>query len=156
MKIMLCVMLLCAAPAPLVAQASGGGSWDRVRHLPAGTRVHVAADNQSKTCALDLVDDATLRCSKGTSQYSFARAEVKSVKLTRYGRSTLVGLGIGLGVGAGVGAIAGHAQEKPNDFFPGLSTEAYAAIGGTAGLVAGGVIGRLTDFTRGPTVYLRP
>jgi hypothetical protein len=149
-------MLLCAAPAPLVAQASGGGSWDRVRHLPAGTRVHVAADNQSKTCALDLVDDATLRCSKGTSQYSFARAEVKSVKLTRYGRSTLVGLGIGLGVGAGVGAIAGHAQEKPNDFFPGLSTEAYAAIGGTAGLVAGGVIGRLTDFTRGPTVYLRP
>ena len=149
-------MLLCAAPAPLVAQASGGGSWDRVRRLPAGTRVHVAADNQSKTCALDLVDDATLRCSKGTSQYSFARAEVKSVKLTRYGRSTLVGLGIGLGVGAGVGAIAGHAQEKPNDFFPGLSTEAYAAIGGTAGLVAGGVIGRLTDFTRGPTVYLRP
>jgi len=66
------------------------------------------------------------------------------------------GSGDRLGVGAGVGAIAGHAQEKPNDFFPGLSTEAYAAIGGAAGLVAGGVIGRVTDFARGPTVYLRP
>ncbi|MGD0649198.1 MAG: hypothetical protein ABR971_14520, partial [Acidobacteriaceae bacterium] len=84
------------------------------------------------------------------------RAEVKSVKLTRYGRSTLVGLGIGLGVGAGVGAIAGHAQEQPNDFFPGLSTEAYAAVGGSAGAIAGAAIGAPTDFLRGPTVYRRP
>lgn len=157
MKMMLVVLLLCGASASLAAQApSLDAGWDRVRHLPAGTRVHVAGDKQSKTCALDLVDDATLRCSKGNSQYSFVRAEVKSVKLTRYTRSTLVGMGIGLGVGAGVGAIVGHAQEKPDDFFPGLSTEACAAVGGAVGLLAGGAIGGPTDFLRGPTVYRRP
>jgi len=157
MKILLFLMFLCGVSASLAAQSrSGDGSWERLRHLAAGTRVHVAGDKQSKTCAIDLVDDATLRCSKGNSQYSFTRAEVKSVKLTRYMRSTLVGLGIGLGVGAGVGAIVGHAQEKPNDFFPGLSTEACAAVGGAVGAVAGAAIGGPTDFLRGPTIYRRP
>jgi hypothetical protein len=157
MKIMLFVLLLCGASASLAAQGSStGASWDRLKHLPPQTRVHVAADNQSKVCAIDLVDDATLQCSKGHSQYSFARAEVKSVKLTRYTRSTLVGLGIGLGVGAGVGAIAGHAEEKPNDFFPGLTTDAFAAIGGAVGAIAGAAIGGPTDFMRGPTLYRRP
>jgi hypothetical protein len=153
MKIMLVVLFLCGASASLVAQAS---NWGRVKHLPVHTRVHVAGDKQSKTCEIDLVDNATLQCSKGNSQYSFARAEVKSVKLTRYARSTLVGMGIGLGVGAGVGAIAGHAEEKPNDFFPGLSTEAFAAVGGAVGAIAGAAIGGPTDFLRGPTLYRRP
>jgi hypothetical protein len=157
MKTILCVLLLGGASASLVAQVSSGdGSWERVRHLHAGTHVHVAGDKQSKTCTLDLVDEATLRCSQGSSQYSFPRAEVKSVKLTRYTRSTLVGLGIGLGVGAGVGAIAGHTQEQPGDFFHGLTTEAYTVIGGAAGLIAGAAIGGPTDFLRGPTVYRRP
>ena len=157
MKSMLFVLLVCGAWASLAAQVpSGDAGWERVRHLPAGSHVHVAGDKQSKTCAIDLVDDATLRCSKGNSQYSFTRAEVKSVKLTRYGRSTLVGTVIGLGVGAGVGAIVGHAQEKPNDFFPGLSTEACAAVGGAVGAIAGAAIGGPTDFLRGPVVYRRP
>lgn len=154
---MLVVLFLCGATASLAAQApAAGASWERLKILPVHTRVHVATDRKSQVCVIDLVDDATLRCSKGPSQYSFLRAEVKSVKLTRYTRSTLVGLGIGLGVGAGVGAIAGHTQEKPNDFFPGLATEAVAAIGGAVGLIAGGAIGGPTDFTRGPTVYRRP
>jgi len=157
MKSMLFVLLVCGAWASLAAQVpSGDAGWERVRHLPAGSHVHVAGDKQSKTCTLDLVDEATLRCSKGSSQYAFLRAEVKSVKLTRYGRSTLVSAVIGLGVGAGVGAIVGHAQEKPNDFFPGLSTEACAAVGGAAGAIAGAAIGGPTDFLRGPVVYRKP
>jgi len=157
MKLLLFVMILCGASASLAAQApSGDAGWDRVRHLPAGSHVHVAGDKLSKTCALDLVDEATLRCSKGSSQYSFPRDEVKSVKLTRYTRSTLVGLGIGLGAGAGIGAIAGHAQEQPGDFFPGLTTGAYAVVGGAVGAIAGAAIGGPTDFLRGPTVYRRP
>ena len=157
MKTMLVGLLLCGASASMAAQApSGDAGWARVRQLHAGTHVHVAGDRLSKTCTLDLVDEATLRCSKGSSQYSFLRAEVKSVKLTRYGRSTLVGMAIGLGAGAGIGAIVGHAQEKPNDFFPGLSTEASAAVGGAVGAVAGAAIGGPTDFLRGPTVYRRP
>ena len=62
----------------------------------------------------------------------------------------------GLGAGAGIGAAIGHSKEQPNDFFPGLSTEAFAAIGGAVGLIAGGAIGGPTDFTRGPTLYRRP
>ena len=153
MKILLVVLFVCGASVSLAAQTS---DWDRLRRVPVGTRVHVAADSQSKTCAIDLIDEATLRCSKDASQYSFLRADVKSVKLTRYGRSTLLGLGIGLGAGAGIGAAAGHAQEKPGDFFPGLSTEAYAAVGAAAGALAGAAIGGPTDFLRGPTVYRRP
>jgi hypothetical protein len=157
MKIVLIVMFLCGTSVSLAAQAtSGDAGWDRVRHLPTGSHVHVAGDKLSKTCTLDLVDEATLRCSKGSSQYSFLRAEVKSVKLTRYGRSTLVGMAIGLGAGAGIGAIAGHSQEQPGDFFHGLTTEAYTAIGASAGAVAGAAIGGPTDFLRGPTIYQRP
>jgi hypothetical protein len=154
MKILLFVLLLCGVSVPLWAQADA--NWDRLKHLPPHMRVHVAADKQNKVCVIDLVDDETLRCSKGSSQYSFPRAEVKSVKRARTGRSALVGLGIGLGAGAGIGAAIGHSKEQPNDFFPGLSTEAFAAIGGAVGLIAGGAIGGPTDFTRGPTLYRRP
>ena len=132
------------------------GNWNRLKMLPAHTRVHVAGDKESKVCSIDVVDDATLQCSKGHSQYSFVRGEVKSVKLTRYTRSTLVGLGVGLGVGAGVGAIAGHTQEKPGDWFPRLATEAFAAVGGAGGLLVGAGVGAGTDFMKGPTVYRRP
>jgi hypothetical protein len=133
------------------------GNWNRLKMLPAHTKVHVAGDKQSKVCSIDVVDDATLQCSKGHSQYSFVRAEVKSVKLTRYTRSTLVGLGVGLGVGVGVGAIAGRAIDppQPNAFldFSGLGRDAITVIGGVGGLIAGGAIGGPTDFLRGPTVY---
>jgi hypothetical protein len=136
------------------------GNWNRLKALPAHTKVHVAGDRQSKVCAIDMVDEATLQCSKGHSQYSFVRAEVKSVKLTRYTRSTLAGLGIGLGVGAGVGAIVGRAADppQPNAFldFSGLGRDAITAIGGVGGLIAGGAIGGPTDFLRGPTIYRRP
>jgi hypothetical protein len=154
--IQLPLLLLLGPLVHASGQTSADAGWSRLKALPAHTRVHVSGDKQSKVCAIDLVDEATLQCSRGNSQYSFARAEVKSVKLTRYTRSTLVGMGIGLGVGAGVGAIAGHTQEKPNDFFPGLTTAAFAAVGGAGGLVIGGAIGGPTDFLRGPTVYRRP
>ena len=125
MKIMLLAVFLCGASVSLAAQAhSSGCDWNRLKSLPVHTKVHVAGDKQSKVCLIDSVDDATLQCSKGHSQYSFARAEVKSVKLARYTRSTLVGLGIGLGVGAGVGAIIGHEKEKPNDF-PGVDDRRF-------------------------------
>jgi hypothetical protein len=126
-----------------------------VKHLPAHTKAHVSGDKQSKTCRIDVVDDATLQCSNGSSQYSFPRDEVKSVRLARYVRSTLAGAAIGAGAGAGIGAIAGHAEEKPGDFFRGLTTDAFTAIGGAAGLIVGGAVGGPTDFLRGPTIYRR-
>lgn len=155
----ICLSLLFLL-GPLVhasAQAPAASAhWENLKTLPAHMRVHVESDQKSRECVIDVVDDETLRCSKGASQYSFTRAEVKSVKRVRTGRSVLVGLGIGLGGGAGIGAAIGHSKEQPNSLFPGLSTEAYTAICGAMGLIAGGAIGGPTDFTRGPTLYRRP
>ena len=117
------------------------------------TRVHVSGDKMSKVCTIDQVDDVALRCSRGRSQFSFPREEVKSVKLTRYGLSTGLGAVIGLGAGLGIGAAAGSAARSPNEIVS--STAVYAAIGGAGGLIAGGVVGGTTDLLRGPTIYKR-
>jgi hypothetical protein len=115
-----------------------------------------------RTCFLASVDDGKLVCTRGKNlsgaNYTFARAEVRSVKLVRYRRSTLAGLGIGLGVGLGVGAIAGQlASPKTNSWLDlsAIGREVITGIGGTLGLVASGAIGGTTDMLRGPTVYLR-
>ena len=110
-----------------------GDTWSHIAALPPSTHLHVASDKKGRTCFLISSDDEKLVCSNGKgssgSSYTFTRAEVKSVKLTRYGRSTLVGLLVGGGAGAGIGAAVG--------------------------LAAGGGIGGPTDWLRGPTIYLR-
>jgi hypothetical protein len=151
------IVLLYLLPVTALAQtpqlASG---WERLKALPVHTRVHVSADKMSRTCNLVSVDDDTLVCSKSrlvsTAHYTFARQEVKSVKLTRYIASTLVGIG----VGAGVGAILGRVVSPPNKNafldFSSITRDAFTV----GGAVAGGAAGGPTDFLRGPTVYQRP
>ena len=78
-------------------QAPAGSNWDHLKALPADTRLHVSADKGGSTCRLVSVDDATLVC----GSHIFPRAEVKSVKLTRYGASYGVGAAVGAGAGAG-------------------------------------------------------
>ena len=134
-----------------VAQAETQGEGSARSHLsalPAGTHIHIAADQMRKTCFLASVDDVKLVCTKrknlsGTN-YTFARTEIRSVKLVRYRRSTLAGLGIGLAAGLGVGAIAGQlASPNTNSWFDlsVIAREVIIGIGGTVGLVAGGTIG---------------
>ena len=100
----------------------------------------------SHTCYLLSVDDAALVCGR----YTFPRAEVKDVKLTRYG----VSYGVGAAIGAGGGAGIGVAVVNGNGFF---SNDKGKAAG--IGLILGGVIGALVagpaDLFRGPTVYRR-
>ncbi len=80
------------------------------------THIHVAADHGGSTCYFIAVDDQNLTCGhKNGSEkgrHVFPRAEVKSVKLTRYGVSTLGGLGIGTGVGAAIGFAANRPDPK--------------------------------------------
>jgi len=45
-------------------------------------------------------------------QMDFARAEIRSVKLSRRGLSMLTGAAIGIGVGAGIGAGIDAGQES--------------------------------------------
>ncbi len=131
-----------------LAQAPAGSNWDHLKALPAQTRIHVSADKGGATCKLLSVDDATLVCGKHT----FQRANVKSVKLTRYGISTAIGAGIGAGVGVGVGV--GLAGGK--DSFFGDDKGEFAAAGAGIGAVIGGLVTGPADLFRGPTVYRRP
>jgi hypothetical protein len=147
-------MLIClGAQGQSLAEAA---SWDHVQKLPLHTRVHVSTDGKSRLCSIDAVDETQLRCSAGhvveTGHYTFARGEIKSIKIARYPRSTLVGVG----VGAAAGAITGLAinSGSANSWFH----FSNGAVAGTAALifaVPGGLVGLGTDFTRGPTVYRR-
>jgi hypothetical protein len=127
------------AASPAVAE----NDWQRVKQLPAHTKVHIDADKNGRTCLIDAVDDVALTCSSKHKASSFPRSEIKSIKLTRYGWSTLAGLGMGLGIGAAIAATG------PND-----SLGRGAAAGVV--IVALPVITGTTDMLRGPVVYRRP
>jgi hypothetical protein len=142
------IVLSCAVTTTAFAQSPAAGSnWDHLKALPAETKLHVSADKGGATCKLVTVDDATLVCGKHT----FQKADVKSVKLTRYGTSYGVGaaMGAGAGAGIGVGVVSGG-----DGFFKNDKGKA-AAIG----LLLGGAVGALVtgpaDLFRGPTVYRR-
>jgi hypothetical protein len=109
------------------------------------TRLHVSGDKMGHTCYLLSVDDASLVCGR----YTFPRAEVKSVKLTRYGVSYAAGAAIGGGAGAGIGLAV----------IKGTIVESDKGKGAGIGLALGAGIGALVtgpaDLFRGPTVYRR-
>ncbi|MGD0368306.1 MAG: hypothetical protein ABSA94_12695 [Acidobacteriaceae bacterium] len=145
------------AQAPALAD-----TWHHLAILLPGTRVHISSDKKGRTCFFASVDAATLVCSRRPSSgthYTFARSEVRTVKLTRYTLSTLAGMGIGAGAGLGIGAAVGHSVETTtNSFFnfTSLGRDVITGLGGAIGFVAGGAIGGPSDFLRGPTLYRRP
>jgi hypothetical protein len=137
--------------------------WNRVQQLPAQTEVHVKADRKKVTCRIDAVTEDKLTCSStkgnGSSSYEFSRTEIKTVKLSRRGRSALIGLAIGAGVGAGVGVGIGSAINSGDTgsyvhVSGGKSAGVGAAVGALVGAVAGGAVFHSRD-TFAPTVYQR-
>ena len=141
-----------SAPSPSHAIAD---SWHNLSAISPHTHIHVAADHGGSTCYFIAVDDQNLTCGHRNGsekgRHVFPRAEVKSVKLTRYGVSTLSGLAIGTGVGAAIGFAA--IRPDPNDFLNSSSVAraACTVIGGLGGTV----VGASTDMFRGPTIYMR-
>ncbi len=151
------VVVRAQAPPPRMTD-----TWHHLAALSPGTHIHISSDKKSRTCFFESANDQNLICSQkhsGGTQYTFPRTEVRTVKLTRYGLSTLAGMGIGAGAGFGIGAaVAPAAAPKSNSFldFSGLDREVITGIGGVVGFIAGGAIGGPTDFLRGPTLYRRP
>ncbi len=139
-----------SSPTPTIAD-----TWHNLSVIAPHTHIHVAADIGGSTCYFIAADDQNLTCGhKNGSEkgrHVFARADVKSVKLTRYGVSTLGGLGIGTGVGTAIGFAA--IRPHPEDFlnFSGIARAACTVIGA----VGGTAIGASTDMFRGPTIYRR-
>jgi hypothetical protein len=128
------------------AQTLAGSNWEHLKALPQHTRLHVSADKMSHTCYLLSVDDTSLVCGR----YTFPRAEVKTVKLTRYGTS----YGIGTAIGAGAGAGIGVAVVSGDGFFSNDKGKA-AGIGLILGAGVGALVAGPGDLFRGPTVYRR-
>jgi len=156
--------MLRAQPTPPAAmQPPAGGNWERVKALPAGTKLHITTDHGGKTCRVFAVTDETLTCAKGGNKAGavLQRTEIKHIKLTRYVRSALVGAGIGGGIGAISGAIAGRGSSNPcaaaiciSDI--GSGPGSIAEIFGISAGVVGSVVGGTTDFARGSSIYTRP
>jgi hypothetical protein len=157
MRNLILTLLLCgmshilhaqtAAPTPTVAD-----TWDHLNAIPAHAHLHVSSDVGSTTCYFIAADDTTFTCGHqdggAQGRRTFQRATVKSVKLTRYGVSTLAGAGIG----GGAGAIVGFAStQNPQGWFNGAVRGVMAGLGG----VIGAAICGPTDAFRGPTVYRR-
>jgi hypothetical protein len=134
-----------------------GSNWGHVEALPVDTAVRVDGRSRKMECRIKSVDADSLTCvsKRGdTKEMVFQRGEVKSVRIPRRGRSTLVGTAIGGGTGAVIGFAAGTGGGGgffgPNAF-RGVVTAVFAVIGG----VAGAPTGYFTDFTRS-TVYKAP
>jgi hypothetical protein len=152
-------MLSIVSALALRAQPSLGDSWHGLSALPAGAHMHVSSDRKSHTCYFQSADDAGLVCTgrhSGGASYTFPRSEVRSVKLTRYTVSTLVGMGIGAGAGLGIGAAVGPKSSSSSLDFSGLDRDVDLGLGGVIGFIAGGAVGGPSDFLRGPVVYRRP
>ena len=155
-------ILLASSSALQAQQAPAGSNWDRVKALPVNTRLHVTTDHGGQTCRIFAVTDDALTCSQGshTAGPVLQRAEIKHIKLTHYGRSTLVGAAVGGGIGATAGAIAGKTKPcTPGQLCLngiGIGAGGVAAVFGVGAGILGAAVGGLTDITRGSSIYIRP
>ena len=140
------VCLLMQATMMSGQSPANGANWQRVQQLPTHTRVHIYADTRNRACSIESVTDDGLTCGHKT----FARSEIKSIKLTRYAVSTAAGAAIGAGGGAAIGA---GIAASGDGFFTKRETAGVLAV---IGVIPGALIGWGTDFAKGPTVYRRP
>lgn len=160
--ILLAASVLQAQDTPPNVRSAEGGNWERVKALPMYTNLHIATDHGGKSCRVFAVTEETLTCAKGGRAGSvLQRAEIRHIRVTHYGRSTLVGAAIGGGIGAMAGAITGKRQPCSNPQSIclngiGAGPGGVAAIFGAAGGLLGGVVGGLADLSGGRSIYIRP
>ena len=147
-----CLLVPCRA---LPAQGATLTNWQAVQALPLHLRVQVKADTRKSDCHITSVTDDKLTCAEA----SFARSEIKSIKLTNKTRSILGSFGAGMAIGAGAGAIAFGAPDpgSPNSWFY-VSRGEAAAIGAGLGSAVGGITGAIVGASGNrfsKTIYKR-
>lgn len=134
--------------------------WRRVESLAPNSRLKVSATKNGGECVLQSVSADGIVCLHGRSTRSVQRADIKSIRLVRRGKSAVAGLAIGAGIGAGAGAGIGSAinSSDPGSFLHvsgGKSAAVGAAVGAVIGGAAGGLIFYGSDFLSGPVIYKR-
>jgi hypothetical protein len=135
-------------------------SWRHLQAIPQHTHMHVSAERGSATCYFISADESTLTCGRRSGslhgRHTFARQDVRNVKLTRYAVSSVAGFGIGAGLAAVIGyAAAGSDKCTTNLCFDFFSRGDVAAVFAAPGALIGAAIMGPTDTFRGPTVYRR-
>jgi len=76
------------------AQPSAGSNWQHVQMLPIGASINVKARTSQAACTLKSVDADSLTCTHG-KDIVFQRADILTIKISRRGRSALIGTAIG-------------------------------------------------------------
>ncbi|MDP9051846.1 MAG: hypothetical protein M3O31_14170 [Acidobacteriota bacterium] len=148
----LVLVFALSAHAAQPGQPVAGSNWQHIQVLPAGTSINVKARSSHASCKVKSVDADSLTCTDKKDMV-FQRTEVVSIKISRRGRSTLVGLGIGGVLGAAIGAAATPSCKGQS--FCIVSKGGGAVVLGVLGGAVGTAIGVATDFTRS-TVYKAP
>ena len=150
------MVVMAAAQGP-AQPAVAGSNWRNVQALPVDTSIRVEAQSGKMECRVKTVDADSLTCVRNRGDVKvtvFQRGEVKSIRIPRKGRSTLIGAGIGGGTGDILGFEAGSSGSGgmfgPNAF-RGAITAVFGALGGAIGAPTG----YFTDFARS-TVYRAP
>ena len=136
-----------SAPSPTPAIAD---SWHNLSAIAPHTHIHVAADHGGSTCYFIAVDDQNLTCGHHNGsekgRHVFPRADVKSVKLTRYGVSTLGGASNRHWRRCSH-RLRGHSARSARFLdFSGIGRAVCAVVGGLGGTA----VGASTDMFRGP------
>jgi hypothetical protein len=150
---MLVASAISNAQTAVAPQQPAGSNWQHVQALPIGTSIQVRAAKRPIVCTLTAVDATSLACDHNyrfeVHKLVFQRAEIRTVKLTRRGRSALLAAAIA----AGAGATAGGIQGIHSNYF--AVHGAFAMIYAFAGAFAGAPLGYFTDFSAS-TVYRAP
>jgi hypothetical protein len=158
MRVVWTAALFAAIAMSAPGQTPAGSDWEKVQAIPLDTAIRVSTSGKTTVCRLTFVDSDLLRCVETQTVFffpirkerEFPRTEVRSVKLSRQGLSTLVGTATGLGLGAGIGAAIDASAKSQED--PNLAT----ALFGLLGALFGSGVGSHTDFMAGPTIYRAP
>ena len=130
-----------------------GFSLEEIAQLRKVSIAKVKARTGQEVCKLKGADADTLTCTHGRD-FTFQRSYIVSIKISRRGRSALIGAAIGGSVGTGIGFAAGTTG-KDTFFGPNFLRGAMTAIGADFGGVVGGATGALTDFSHS-TMYNAP
>jgi hypothetical protein len=143
----LCAVLAVMALIRPLAAEPPNRDWKLIYARSSGKNVDVYTTTYKQRCIMVFADDTQLNCQRGKQAYTFARAEVRKVRLAYSGIFTVIGFALGTSIGAGVGySTAQDESSKSSATLTGL------AIGAGVGTTAGFIVDRM----RQKTIYLAP
>lgn len=82
-----------------VSQGQSNATWVAVTRLAPDTVLNISAKTGGGHCVLISVSDSSVTCRHGSAAREVRRDDIKRIRLSRRGRSALIGFAIGAGGG---------------------------------------------------------